>query len=48
MNNKIIVELSGTNAAADEVDLFAAVDHNIKPAAVGHQETCWTNEDAES
>lgn len=42
-----MVELGGTYAAADEVDLLAAVDPNIKPAAVGHQETCWTNEDAE-
>lgn len=29
----------GTCAAADEVDLFAAANPNIKPAAVSHQET---------
>lgn len=44
--NIVIVELWGTYAAADEVDLLGAVDPNIKPAAVGHQETCWTNEGA--
>ncbi len=36
-----------TYAAAHKVDFLSAVDPNIKPAAVGHQETCWTNEDAE-
>lgn len=40
----LLVELWRTYAAAKEVDLLAAVDPDIKPAAVGHQETCWTNE----
>lgn len=45
--NKIIIELC-TYAAGDKVDLLAAVDPNIKSAAVGHHETCGTNEDARS
>lgn len=36
-----------TYAAADKVDLLAAVDPDIKPAAIGNQETCWISEDAE-
>lgn len=40
------LEISGqqrcTYAAADEVDLFSAVDPHIKSAAVGYQETCGT------
>lgn len=35
--------MGDTYAAADEVDLPFAIDPNIKPAAVGHQETCGTN-----
>lgn len=31
-----------TYAAADKVDLLATVDPNIKPATVGHKQTCWT------
>lgn len=37
----VISEVQCTNAAAEEVDLLPAVDPNIKPAAVRHQETCW-------
>jgi len=40
-------EVEGTYAAAEEVDLLAAVDPNIKPAAVGHQETCRFGDNAE-
>lgn len=32
--------MSDTCAAADEVDLPAAVDPNIKPAAVSYKKTC--------
>lgn len=36
-----------TDAAADEVDLLPAVDPNIKPAAIRHQETCRCMNNAE-
>lgn len=38
---------SSTYAAADKVDLPPAVDPDVKPAAVGHQETCGSNQEAE-
>lgn len=34
-------ELWRTYAAAEEVDLLAVIDPNIKPATVGNQQTCW-------